>query len=91
MWDPTLAETSAYGKELLTSSDVSEMGSPTFDFSVAATTFVEENPAFMETWTRAQDWAVNLIHEDPAAAAESMSVEMGSEVSTVEAQLAGTI
>jgi len=90
IWDPTLSEILADGEQLVSGKDVSEAGAPTFDFSVATTSFIEANPAFMEQWTRAQDWAVQLIEDDPAGAAESIAVQMGSDTDTVEGQLAGT-
>lgn len=90
IWDPTLGELVSEGKKLLSGKEVAEMGSPTFDLSVASVAFLEESPGFLETWTRAQDWAVKLIQEDPSLAAESLAVEMGADISVVETQLAGT-
>ncbi len=90
IWDPTLSELLADGTQIVSGLDVSAAGAPTFDLSAATTDFVDANPAFMEQWTRAQDWAVQLILEDPAAAAESIAAEMGTETAVVEDQLAGT-
>lgn len=90
IWDPTLGELLADGKKLLSGKEVADMGSPTFDLSVASTSFIEKSPAFLTTWTRAQDWAVKQIQDKPKVAAESLAVEMGADVSVVEAQLAGT-
>lgn len=90
IWDPTLGELMADGTKLLSGKQVAEMGAPTFDLSVASGEFLQSSPEFMETWTRAQDWAVDLINDDPAEAAESIAVEMGVETTVVESQLAGT-
>lgn len=90
IWDPTLGEIRGDGEAIVTGRDVSAAGAPTFDFSAATTEFVDANPAFMEQWTRAQDWAVEMILDDPATAAASIAVQMSSDAGTVEAQLAGT-
>lgn len=90
VWDPTLSELKADGTVLKSGKDVSKMGAPTFDLSAATTSFIKANPAFMAQWTRAEDYAVKMIHDDPATAAESLSVQMGSDVKTVEKQLSGT-
>jgi len=90
IWDPTLGEILADGTKLVSGKDVSAAGAPTFDLSAATTAFVDANPDFMEQWTRAQDWAVQMIEEDPAAAAESIAVQMSATPDVVETQLAGT-
>ncbi|WP_062381611.1 taurine ABC transporter substrate-binding protein [Demequina pelophila] len=90
IWDPTLSEILADGTQLLSSTQAAEIGAPTFDLSVASTAFIEANPAFMEAWTKAQDWAVQLIQDSPAQAAEAIAIQMGSDAAVVEGQLAGT-
>ena len=90
IWDPALTAIGEDGTTLVTGKDVSAAGAPTFDFSVASDAFIEAEPEFMEQWTRAQDWAVAMIQDDPAAAAESLAVEMGTDVDVLQGQLAGT-
>lgn len=85
IWDPTLSElTSQGGQVILTSEDTADAGKPTYDLAIADTTFVAENPDVLETWAKAQDYAVKQITDDPDKAAESVAIEVG--VSTKEAK-----
>ncbi|WP_229054789.1 ABC transporter substrate-binding protein [Aeromicrobium sp. Leaf350] len=85
IWDPTLSELKSQGGEvILTSEDTAEAGKPTYDLAIADNTFIAENPEVLETWAKAQDYAVKQISEDPDKAAESVAVEVG--VTTEEAK-----
>ncbi|MFT4298354.1 MAG: ABC transporter substrate-binding protein [Aeromicrobium sp.] len=85
IWDPTLSELTKEGGEvILTSEDTAEAGKPTYDLALADNTFIAENPEVLETWAKAQDYAVAQIKDDPEKAAESVAVEVG--VTTEEAE-----
>ena len=85
IWDPTLSELEKDGGEVvLTSEDTAKAGKPTFDLALADDAFVEANPEVLETWVKAQDYAVKQIREEPKKAAESVAVEVG--VTTEEAE-----
>lgn len=85
IWDPTLSElTKDKGEVILSSEDTAKAGKPTFDLAIASNDFIAKNPAVLETWAKAQDFAVKQIRDEPAKAAESVAVEVG--VSTAEAQ-----
>ncbi|MFT4188676.1 MAG: ABC transporter substrate-binding protein [Aeromicrobium sp.] len=85
VWDPTLSELAKDGGEvILTSEDTAEAGKPTYDLGIADNDFIDENPAVLETWAKAQDYAVQQILEEPDKAAESVAVEVG--VTTEEAE-----
>lgn len=85
VWDPTLSELKKdKGEVILSSEDTAEAGKPTFDLALASNDFIAANPEVLETWARAQDYAVKQIKDDPKKAAESVAVEVG--VSTAEAE-----
>ena len=90
VWDPVLSELTAHG-HIVTGSDVTaEQGNPTFDLEGATRTFVNANPAFLATWTAIQNHAVReLTGNDAKAAAQSVSVQLGSTPEAVLAQLPG--
>ncbi|WP_243056764.1 ABC transporter substrate-binding protein [Nocardioides sp. SR21] len=90
VWDPTqsqLLETG--GERILSSADTAEAGRPTFDVGTASRAFITENPEFLTQWAKAQDWAVKLIQDDPATAAESVAVVLGIDPADAEKQFAG--
>lgn len=90
VWDPTqsqLLETG--GERILSSADTAEAGRPTFDVGTADRAFIADNPEFMTQWAKAQDWAVKLIQDDPATAAESVAVVLGIDPADAEKQFAG--
>jgi len=92
IWDPTLSALKADGGEVvLTSEDTAAAGKPTFDLAIADRDFVADNAAVMETWARAQDYAVEQITNDPDKAAESIAVEVGISTDEAKAQLEGYV
>lgn len=89
VWDPVLTQLLADGQTIYSSEDAAENGAPTFDLAAATRAFISDNPEFMITWTRAQDWAVRQIKEDPKTAAESVGVQLGLDPAAVEKQFGG--
>lgn len=89
VWDPVLSTLKEDGHVILSSKDTAEQGKPTYDLGIAGTSFLEENPEFVEAWAKAQDWAVKLIADDPGAAAESVAAAIGVDPAQAEAQFAG--
>lgn len=77
VWNPVLTELMKDGTVILSSADTAEAGKPTYDLGTASNAFMEENPEFMVQWAKAQDHAVGMLEDDPAAAAESVAVEAG--------------
>ena len=88
VWEPTLSELTD-GHVLLTSADTAADGVPTFDLAGATRTFVEQNPEFVEVWTRAQDWAVEQLLTDPAEASVALAVQLGISPEDALAQTQG--
>ncbi|BBZ02108.1 glycine/betaine ABC transporter substrate-binding protein [Mycolicibacterium chitae] len=76
IWEPTLSELTD-GHVLLTSADTAAQGVPTFDVAGATGEFIEANPEFLETWTRAQDWAVQQLLDSPDEASVGLAVQLG--------------
>ncbi len=77
VWDPVLSELKNSGHVVLTSADTAEAGKPTYDLGTASNQFMEANPEFMQQWATAQDYAVQMIQEDPDKASESVAAELG--------------
>lgn len=90
VWDPVLSELAADGHIVTDSQATAEQGNPTFDLQGATRAFVSANPEFLDTWTAIQDHAVGeLTGDDAEAAAQSVSVQLGSTPEAVLAQLRG--
>jgi len=89
VWAPTLPLLTETGHIILSAADTAEAGAPTFDLAGATREFIEANPEFMETWTAVQDQAVQMIQDDPDAAAESIAVQLGITPQEVLDQIGG--
>lgn len=77
VWNPSLATLIADGGNvLITSADLAELGSTTYDLGIASNSFADQYPAAVEAWVKVQDEAVALLNEDPEAAAEIIAVEL---------------
>jgi len=83
-WLPSLDELRKTGTVLVTSRELATAGKPTLDLGVVATAFIQAHPTAVDAWRKAQSQALNLIHDDPAAAAKSVGVELN--LSPAEAQ-----
>lgn len=77
IWNPVLGELLESGTQIFSSADTAEAGKPTYDLSAATETFADQNTEFMTQWANAQDYAVELINNDPDQAAESIAIAMG--------------
>ncbi|WP_134767626.1 ABC transporter substrate-binding protein [Nocardioides sp. 1609] len=90
VWDPTQSQLLEDGGErILSSADTAEAGRPTYDVGTASRAFIDANPDFLTQWAKAQDHAVQLIEDDPAAAAESVAAVLGIDPADAEKQFAG--
>ena len=77
VWNPNLAELIADGGEvLITSADLAAEGQTTYDLAVVSDDFAEEFPDALQLWVEAQDRAVELLQDDPEAAAEILAEEL---------------
>ncbi|MBO3749951.1 ABC transporter substrate-binding protein [Streptosporangiaceae bacterium NEAU-GS5] len=75
-WLPTLDELKKTGKVLISSREVATTGKPTLDLGVVSTAFIQAHPDALEAWRKAEARALNLIAEDPGAAAEAVGKEL---------------
>jgi taurine transport system substrate-binding protein len=88
VWNPNLASIIDDGGEvLITSAELAEEGTTTYDLAVVRTGFAEEFPEAVQTWVEQQDRAVTLIEDDPDAAAEAIAAELDIEAAEAAAQI----
>ncbi|ORV92873.1 glycine betaine ABC transporter substrate-binding protein [Mycolicibacterium iranicum] len=76
-WLPTLDQLRATGKDLITSRQLAEDGKPTLDLGVVSTEFAEAHPEVVDIWRQQEARALDLIEDDPDAAAKAISAEIG--------------
>lgn len=90
IWEPAQTQLiDAGGTRILSSADTAEEGFPTFDVGTVDNAFAEANPEFLDVWIKAQDYAVSLIKDDPAAAAESIAAVLGVTPEQASTQIGG--
>jgi len=90
VWDPVQSQLLEDGGErILSSADTAEAGRPTFDLGTASREFIAANPEFLAQWAKAEDYAVKLIQDDPATAAESVGAVLGIDPADAQKQFAG--
>ncbi|MEU5413995.1 taurine ABC transporter substrate-binding protein [Streptomyces clavifer] len=87
VWLPTLDELGKTGKTLVSSRELAAAGKPTLDLGVASTAFIEKQPEVITAWRKAQAQALDLIHDDPSAAAEAVGKQLGISPQDAAAQL----
>lgn len=77
VWDPSMSEIMAQGGVRLASAkDSAAGGFATYDLANAVKSFADANEPFMNMWAKAQNYAVEMIVNDPDAAAASISAEL---------------
>ncbi|MGW4353552.1 taurine ABC transporter substrate-binding protein [Nocardia sp. NPDC004582] len=87
IWEPTLSELVKNGHVVTTAAETAKAGKPTYDLAGARSDFVTANPRFLEVWTAAQNWAVNLINSAPDSAATHIAAQLGVPVADIRKQL----
>lgn len=88
VWNPNLASIIDDGGEVLISSaELAEEGTTTYDLAVVSNEFAEEFPEAVQTWVEQQDRAVTLIEDDPEQAAELIAAELDIDPSEAAAQI----
>lgn len=86
-WLPTLDQLRKTGKDLITSRQLAKDGKPTLDLAVVANDFASAHPEVVDTWRQQQARALNLISDDPDAAAKAIGAEIGLGPEDVAGQL----
>ena len=92
VWNPNLAKLIADGGNvLITSEDLAALGKTTYDLAIVSNSFADEFPAAVELWLTQQDRAIQLINDDPDAAAEAVAIELEITPEEAAAQLADLV
>lgn len=86
-WLPTLDQLRKTGKDLITSRQLAKDGKPTLDLAAVSSDFAATHPDVVDVWRRQQAKALNVIHDDPAAAAKAIAAEIGLTPDDVAGQL----
>ena len=86
-WLPTLDQVRKDGRDLITSRQLATDGKPTLDLAAVSDEFADAHPEVVDIWRQQEARALNLIHEDPAAAAKAIAAENGLSPDEVAGQL----
>ena len=86
-WLPTLDQVRKNGRDLITSRQLATDGKPTLDLAAVSDEFADAHPEVVDIWRQQEARALNLIHEDPAAAAKAIAAENGLSPDEVAGQL----
>ena len=76
-WLPTLDELRKTGKDLITSRQLAKDGKPTLDLGAVSDEFAAAHPEVVDIWRQQEARALDLINDDPAAAAKAIAAEIG--------------
>lgn len=76
-WLPTLDQLRTTGKDLITSRQLAKDGKPTLDLGVVSTEFAEAHPEVVDIWRQQEARALDVIKNDPEAAAKAIAAEIG--------------
>jgi taurine transport system substrate-binding protein len=86
-WLPTLDQLRKTGKDLLTSRQLATDGKPTLDLATVSDQFAAAHPDVVDVWRQQEARALNVIKDDPAAAAKAIAAEVGLSPDDVAGQL----
>ncbi|OMC34017.1 glycine/betaine ABC transporter substrate-binding protein [Mycobacterium sp. GA-1841] len=86
-WLPTLDELRKTGRDLITSRQLAKDGKPTLDLSVVSDEFADAHPEVVDIWRQQQARALDVIHNDPQAAAKAIAAEVGLSPEDLAGQL----
>ncbi|WP_181780431.1 taurine ABC transporter substrate-binding protein [Pseudonocardia pini] len=76
-WLPTLDELRKSGKTLIASRELATAGKPTLDLGVVSTSFAQEHSDVVDTWRKVEARALDVIKNDPTAAAAAIAKQIG--------------
>ncbi|WP_158168153.1 glycine betaine ABC transporter substrate-binding protein [Mycolicibacterium smegmatis] len=86
-WLPTLDDLRKTGKDLITSRELAADGKPTLDLGVVSDKFATEHPDVVDTWREQEARALDVIKDNPDAAAKAIAAEIGLSPEDVAGQL----
>ncbi|OPG08664.1 ABC transporter substrate-binding protein [Microbispora sp. GKU 823] len=87
VWLPTLDEIKKTGKTLISSRELATAGKPTLDLGVVSTAFIQAHPDAVDAWRKVEARALDLIANDPDAAAQAVGAELNLGKDEAKAQL----
>ena len=87
-WLPSLDELKKTGKVLITSRELAAGGKPTLDLGVVSTAFAQAHPEAVDAWRKVEAQALDIIANDPDAAAKAVGAELNLAPDAAKAQLA---
>jgi len=76
-WLPTLDDLRKTGKDLITSRQLAKDGKPTLDLGAVRTEFADKHPEVVDIWRQQEARALDVIKDDPDAAAKAIAAEVG--------------
>src|SRR5689334_23771138 len=76
-WLPTLDDLRKTGKDLITSRQLAKDGKPTLDLAAVRTEFADAHPEVVDIWRQQEARALDVIKNDPDAAAKAIAAEIG--------------
>ncbi len=76
-WLPTLDDLRKTGKDLITSRQLAKDGKPTLDLGAVRTEFADKHPEVVDIWRQQEARALDVIEDDPDAAAKAIAAEVG--------------
>ncbi|WP_066901010.1 taurine ABC transporter substrate-binding protein [Mycolicibacterium houstonense] len=86
-WLPTLDQLRKTGKDLITSRQLAKDGKPTLDLAAVSDDFSAAHPEVVDIWRQQQARALDVIKNDPQAAAKAIAAEVGLSPEDVAGQL----
>lgn len=86
-WLPTLDDLRKTGRDLITSRQLAQDGKPTLDLGAVRTEFADQHPEVVDIWRQQEARALDVIKDDPAAAAKAIAAEVGLSPEVVAGQL----
>jgi taurine transport system substrate-binding protein len=86
-WLPTLDQLRKTGKDLITSRQLAKDGKPTLDLAAVSDEFAAAHPDVVDVWRQQEARALNVIKDDPGAAAKAIAAEIGLSPDDVAGQL----
>jgi len=86
-WLPSLDELKKNGKVLISSKELATAGKPTLDLGVVSTAFIQAHPEAVDAWRKVEAQALDIIANDPAAAAKAVGQELNLSPADAQKQL----
>ncbi|MFI5907913.1 glycine betaine ABC transporter substrate-binding protein [Dactylosporangium sp. NPDC051541] len=86
-WLPSLDELKKTGKVLISSRELATAGKPTLDLGVVSTAFAKAHPEAVDAWRKAEAKALDIIAQQPDAAAEAVGQELNITAADARHQL----